>query len=44
MAEAFRQSALGIIVNYRMNNVQTDTTVVGEIASTEDESFATPRM
>jgi len=42
MAEAFRQGNLGIMDYYRMKNLQADTVMREEIASTKDERPATP--
>ena len=43
MAEAFRQGNMGIMDYYRMKNLQADTVMREEIASTGDEPSATPR-
>ena len=43
MAEAFRQGNLGIMDYYRMKNLQADTVMREEIASTGDESPASPK-
>ena len=43
MAEAFRQGNLGIMDYYRMKNLQADTTMRQEIASTGSEPAATPK-
>ena len=43
MAEAFRQGNLGIMDYYRMKNLQADTVMREEIATTGDEPSATPR-
>ena len=43
MAEAFRQGNLGIMDYYRMKNLQADTSMREEIASTGNEPAAMPR-
>src|SRR3989338_345591 len=43
MAEAFRQGNMGIMDYYRMKNLQADTVMREEIASTGDDSSATAR-
>ena len=43
MAEAFRQGNLGIMDYYRMKNLQADTVMREEIASTGNEPAAMPR-
>ena len=43
MAEAFRQGNMGIMDYYRMKNLQADTVMREEIASTGDEPSTTPR-
>jgi uncharacterized protein YqfA (UPF0365 family) len=43
MAEAFRQGNLGIMDYYRMKNLQADTVMREEIASTKDDPSATAR-
>ena len=43
MADAFRQGNMGIMDYYRMKNLQADTVMREEIASTGDEPSATPR-
>jgi uncharacterized protein YqfA (UPF0365 family) len=43
MAEAFRQGNMGIMDYYRMKNLQADTAMRDEIASSGDERSAPPR-
>ena len=43
MADAFRQGNMGIMDYYRMKNLQADTVMREEIASTGDEPAAGPR-
>src|SRR3989304_3196145 len=43
MADAFRQGNMGIMDYYRMKNLQADTVMREEIASTGDDPSATPR-
>ena len=43
MAEAFRQGNMGIMDYYRMKNLQADTAMRDEIASSGDEQPATPK-
>ena len=43
MAEAFRQGNMGIMDYYRMKNLQADTAMRDEIASSGDEQPAPPR-
>ena len=43
MAEAFRQGNMGIMDYYRMKNLQADTAMRAEIASSGDEPAAGPR-
>ncbi len=43
MAEAFRQGNMGIMDYYRMKNLQADTVMREEIASSGDDPLAAPR-